>query len=367
MPDQHPDFIITMNFYSYLLLFSVALLFATGCSDSDTNSDESESATSITTATAQTRDLSETFSVSGEVMTYRRSYVASRIEGLVFDVRFEEGDDLSQGDIMARIDVRQQQAELRRAEAIRTEAETHLQRTRQLVEAGSDAQAELQRAERDFEQADSEVERLRLSVEFGDIKSPMNGVVTSRLVEIGNNVAQNERLFTVEDTDLLVVRPGVSELNLAGIEAGDEVEITLDVYPDRTFAGHIRRIFPTSDSQTRLFTVEVELHQSEDKPVVRPGYLARVQFAADRREEVIAVPSEAIEERDGNTYVFVLNDDEDRVRMTEVETGARRDGFAEILSGIEAGTKVAAANLDVLEDDSLVRVAGTFRRFGFRE
>jgi multidrug efflux pump subunit AcrA (membrane-fusion protein) len=61
-----------------------------------------------------------------------------------------------------------------------------------------------------------------------------------------------------------------------------------------------------------------------------------------------------------------LNEDENRVTQTEVEVGVQRDGYAEILSGIEEGTRVAAANLDALEDGSGIRVVGTFRRHGFR-
>ena len=350
------------------ILFSISvlfLLFMVSCEPTEETSG-SGSATSITAAEAQVRDLTDAFTVSSEVIAYKRSYVASRLSGLVEQVNVEEGEAVQAGDVMASLDVRQQRADLRRAEAALRESRDIFERTQTLFESEAATRAELLTAERNFEQAEIDVERLQLTIEFGTVRSPIDGVVTARLIEPGNNVSVNERMFTVTDMNLLVVRPGISEMNLAGLEEGQNVDIHLDVYPDRTFSGTIRRIFPSVDAASRLFTVEVELLQGEDKPVVRPGYLARVRFAADERREVISVPSEAVAERNGDAVLFVLNEDEDSVILTPVEIGVQRDGYAEIRKGIEAGTKVAAANLDALDDGTEVRVVGTFRRHGFR-
>jgi membrane fusion protein, multidrug efflux system len=350
---------------STLLLFVFIILIG-GCSDSEGERSESASATSVTAAEVQTRDLSDAFTVSSEVIAYRRSYVAARIEGFIEEVNYEEGESVSRGDVLARIDTRRQQTDLRRARANLIEATDILDRTERLYERDAATRAELLSARRNFEQAESDVERLELETDFGSVTAPISGVVTSRLVEPGNNVSVNERMFTVTDMDLLVIRPGVSELNLRGLSEGEHVDVHLDVYPDRTFRGSIRRIFPSVDAASGLFTVEVELLADDDKPVVRPGFLARVRFAADDRREVTSVPSEAVAERNGDTYLFKLNEDEDAVELVPVRVGIQRDGFAEITEGIEPGARVAAANLDVLDDGSRVRVVGTFRRHGFR-
>ena len=350
-----------------LRLFSplFILLFINACSD-DSDGSESSQAPSVTVAEVETRDLSDSFSVSSEVVAYTRSYVASRVSGLIEEVHFEEGDEINRGDIMARLDVRQQQIQLRRARAELEEARDINERNEVLFEREAIARAELLSSRRALVQSESEVDRLELEIEYGTVTSPIRGTVTSRIVEPGNSVSENEQLFTVADLDLLVIRPGLSEMNLAGLEVGQDVEVQLDVYPDRTFNGSIRRVFPGVDAATRLFTVEVELVQEDDKPTVRPGYLARVRFVADERSGVLTVPSEAVAERDGEYYLFKLNDDETHLEMVSVEVGIRRDGFAEIQSGIEEGDKVAAANLEALEDGSEVRVVGTFRRHGFR-
>lgn len=346
-------------------LFFTLLLFVLSCSGDTDNGETSSSEITVTTAEVQTRNLSDTFTVSSDVIAYRRSYVAARVSGLVEEVHYEEAQQVSRGDVLAEIDVRQQRVDLRRANAALEEARDVFERNQALYESDAISRAEYLSSQRALEQAESDVEQLELQIEFGTVRAPINGIVTDRLVEPGNNVSVNERMFTIRDMDLLVVRPGVSELNLTGLEEGQTVEIKLDVYPDQTFQGSIRRIFPSVDAETGLFTVEVEIDQEAGQPVIRPGYLARIRFAADQREDALTVPPEAIVERDGERYLFVLNEQQDAVSLESVTTGISRDGYVEIIDGVQAGDVVAASNIEALEDASAVRVVGSFRRYGF--
>lgn len=347
---------------SILLLFSI-LTFS--CIEEERPTRESP-AISVTFAEVETRDLPSSFTVSSEVVAYKRAYVASRITGLIEEVHFEEGQIVKEGDILSRIDVRMQQTRLRQARAALEETRDIRDRNELLYDRDVIAQSDLLTSRRNFEQAESEVEQLELEIEYGTVRAPISGMITSRLVEVGNNVSLNERMFTITDMDLLVIRPGVSEMILAGLEEGQSVEIQLDVYTETTFEGSIRRIFPSVDALTRLFTVEVEIHQDQENVVIRPGYLARIRFTADERRNILTVPTEAVTERDGKKVLFVLNEEENKALMIPVDIGVQQDGYAEILEGVEAGNKVITANLDALEEGTEVRVVGTFRRYGFR-
>ncbi len=347
------------------LILAIALL-TTSCGSETNGNGESEPA-SITTADAEYRDLSHAFRTSAEVVPYQRIYVASQISGLVREVHFEEGDRVREGDLMAKIDTRLQQSELRNAQITLAEAKTNFERSRQLFDREAISEAEFLADKRDFELAESEVERLKLLIDYGSITAPIDAIVTSREVEIGNSVSENQQLFEIVDMDNLVIRPGVSEMDLGGLETGQVLDVELDVYPDHVFEGSIRRIFPDIDPQSRLFTVEVLLDRQPGDPVVRPGYLARIPFVTDHQEPALTIPTEALTDRNGETFVFVLDPEEQRVRMQAVETGIRRDGWVQILSGLQEGDEVAAANIDALEDHARVSVVGTFRRYGFRE
>ncbi|MDG5767540.1 efflux RND transporter periplasmic adaptor subunit [Balneolales bacterium ANBcel1] len=350
----------------FLMALLVPLFFHSCTSDTNNSIGEARPA-SITTATAEYRDLSHTFRASSEVVPYQRIYVASQVSGLVNEVHFEEGDRVQKGDVMARIDTRLQQNELRRAEVTLDEARDQYERSRRLFEREAISEAEYLSDRRNYELARNDVERLELLIDYGRITAPGDAVVTSRLVENGNSVSENERLFEIADLNNLVIRPGVSEMDLKGLETGQSVNIMLDVYPGHEFDGRIRRIYPDIDAESRLFTVEVQLLREDGDPVVRPGYLARIPFVTDHQESSLVVPTEAVVDRNGEDVVFVLDEGEEIVHLQTVDVGIRRDGYAQILSGLEEGDVVAAANIDALEDELPVRVVGTFRRHGFRQ
>ncbi len=345
--------------------FALALAFAFACSSPD-RTPQADPARSVVTARAELRDLSARRTVTAPVIAYKRVYVTARTAGQVLEVHFEESERVRRGELLARLDTRRQQAQLRQARAAADEIRRQYERNKVLYGSEAISLAELELLGGQLEEAESQVDFWQVEVEYGEIRAPLDAVVALRLVEVGTTVSENERLFTIEDHGLLVVRPGVPELDLKGLQKGQEVDLEFDVFPDQSFTGTIRRIFPSADPLTRLFTVEVEIHQEQTPQLVRPGYLARVHFTTDPRPDATVVPPEAILSRDGLTYVFVVKDGE-TVEMRQVETGMERDGWVEILSGIEPGDEVAAGNPEVLSDGIQVSVTGTFKRYGFRE
>lgn len=353
-----------MKSFIHFSFFPALLLMLVACADTAEQETQTASPIPVSEAHVQGRDLSESFQISAPVQAYRQAHLGSRMLAYVNQVEVEEGDQVQQGALLAQLDVREYESELIRAEAVAEEAEDVVQRTRQLYERGSASEAELRRADREERQARSEVERLQLFLEYGEVRAPFNGVITQRHIDQGDQVDENAPLFTLQQHDLLVARPAMSEMHEARVSQGDRVHVRFDTHPEVDFAGTIRRVFPTVDEQARLFRVEVAIEQQSDYPI-RPGYLARMTFFADQFRDVFSVPSDALVRDNGRYFVFVIEND--KVAKRQVEVGVRRDGYAEIRQGLETGERVAAANLQELEDGSPVQVVARFRRRGFAE
>lgn len=343
-------------------LFAMALL--SSCS-TDQPQQSGERVIPVAGAEAEMRDLSVHRTVTAPVIAYLRVYVNAMTEGQLLEVLFEEGDFVKKGDLLARIDTRRQEAQLRMAEATLREVQHRYQRTKKLFEEQVVPKAEYEMAERQLADAEATVEMWQVEVGFGEIRAPIDAVVAAKLVESGNTISPNQRLFTIEDHSLLVTRPALSEMDIVTLEKGQQLNISFDVFPDMPFQGKIRRIYPAADAITRLFTVEVEVDQTQSPEKIRPGYLARMHFTTDHRSNVVAVMPESLVSRDNKVYVFIIDDG--IVKQREVETGIRRDGWIEIRSGLEAGEQVAAGNIDILTDGATVDVRGKFRRYGFAE
>ncbi len=345
-------------------IFLLMFLVWTSC-DSGAPADEDVTGIPIAYAEAEIQDLSGRRTITAPVMAYKRVYITAQTSGRIEEVHFEEGDEVRAGDLLARMDTRRQEAQLRKARANLREAERQYQRSSQLFEDEVIPEAEYDAIARQLEEAEAEAGLWEVEVELGRAYAPVDAVVTDRLIEVGTTVSENERLFTIEDHGLLVVRPGLSESDVIHLEKGREVALRFDVYPDDDFRGTIRRIFPAADAITRLFTVEVEIDQKSAPQKILPGYLARLDFVTVQRDQVVAIPPESIWHDDEESFVFVIMDHE--VSKRPVETGIRRDGWVEVLTGLESGEKVAAANLENLQEGAKVDVQGRFRRHGFRD
>ncbi|MGK7294788.1 MAG: efflux RND transporter periplasmic adaptor subunit, partial [Candidatus Wenzhouxiangella sp. M2_3B_020] len=159
------------------------------------------------------------------------------------------------------------------------------------------------------------------------------------------------------DLDDLVVRVGVSELDLKELERGDRVPVLIDALEDEPpLDGRVRRIFPAAEQQSRLITVEISLPGAYERGI-RPGDLARADLLVDHRPEVLAVPAGAVGVGD-RSYVMVIDGNDELVRRA-VDTGVIRGQWREITGGIQPGDRIVSSNPIDLAEGDLVRVVDT--------
>jgi RND family efflux transporter MFP subunit len=198
------------------------------------------------------------------------------------------------------------------------------------------------------------VRQLRTRAGYATVRSPVAGVVVEKNVEAGDVVAPQEQLFRVAEVSTLVVRVGVSELDVGDLSQGEEVEVTLDAEPLQPLRGRIRRIFPAADPATRLVPVEVAL---EGSGLARPGFLARIRLKLGERVDVPIVPAGAILSDGAGEAAFVVQGG--RAVRREVESGVVSEGRVEIVRGLQPGETIVVEGNHALRDGMPVRAVGT--------
>ena len=289
------------------------------------------------------RDLSRRVQVSAPVEPFRTIRLAARTEGVLTEVLVEEGDEVSAGQLLARIDVREQRAELQRARARLQEKQASFQRMEQLKERNYIDTASYETARADLAIAETDVNLWQTRVDFGTVNSTIDGTVVARYIEPGEAISRHAALFSIADLSSMVVRLGVSELDVRNLRMGDAVVLQVDAVADENpLAGMIRRIFPAAEADSRLITVEVEIPEALDAGV-RPGFLARANMLVDRRDNVLAVPAGSVAESGGEYFVMVINGD-NRLERRVIEPGIIRGAWREVRSGLDTGDRVVAAN-----------------------
>jgi membrane fusion protein, multidrug efflux system len=294
--------------------------------------------------------------VAGTIEPVRSIGVNSQLAGAVNVVLAQEGDFVRQGAVLARMDSREIAAQLAAAQAQLEVTRAAFERAEQLRERRVITLPEYERERTAYAAAMAQVDQLRTRLGFATVTSPVSGVVTEKRVESGDIVGNQARLFTVADVSQLVVRVGVSELDVVELGNGDRVSISLDAFPGRELRGRIRRIFPAGDPTTRLVPVEV-VFDAESARIARSGFLARVTFDLATSENVLLLPVAAVLGGQGAQSVFIINAEGAAARRT-VTTGLTSQGRIEIVSGLDEGEEVVVTGNSTLREGMTVRVAG---------
>ena len=346
-------------------LFACATWLLVACSgangtdgDDGGGAERAEPTLPVQAVEVQPRDLSRTVNVSGPVEPLRNIRLASRTDGVVEEVLVEEGDRVARGEVIARLDVSEQRAELARAQARVEEKALNFERMQRLRDQNYVDAAAFEAAQAELAVARSDEQLWQTRVDFGVVRASANATVIARHIEPGEAVARHDPMFELADLANLVVRLGVSELDVRRLEVGSIASIRLDAVADlNPVEGRVRRIFPSAETDSRLVQVEIELPDAAVMGV-RPGFLARAHLVVDERAGVLAVPSAAIAEReDGGYYVMRIND-EDRLERRAVEGGVTRGGWLEIRDGLGRGDRVVATNPLDLSEGARVRIVG---------
>ncbi|MGH7573305.1 MAG: efflux RND transporter periplasmic adaptor subunit, partial [Gemmatimonadota bacterium] len=314
----------------------------------------------VETATVELSSLSRDVTVSGVVEPLRTVGLNSQLASTVLSIGAEEGDRVGVGQALARLDAAEIQAELTSAEANHEVAEGTWERAQELYQEQIITLPEYERDRAAFAAAEAELGQLRTRLGYATIQSPLSGVVLEKNVEAGDLVAPQQQLFRVADISTLVVRVGISELDVVQLSAGDSARVVLDAFPDQPIRGRIRRVFPAADPASRLVPVEVAL---EPGSPARPGFLARVEFRFDVREDVAVVPAAAVVRGEQGDAVFVVEGD--RAVRRPVQVGQTYEGRVEVVDGLEPGEVVVVKGNAGLREGAQVRaVPGPEARTG---
>ena len=150
------------------------------------------------------------------------------------------------------------------------------------------------------------------------------------------------------------LHPETGEEYFSKVKRGMPVKVKLDVYPNQSFAGKVKLVYPTIDERTRTFPVEIEMNNPGQK--IRPGMFARVGINFGKVQRVV-VPDRAIVKIPGTGTRYVYTYSDGKVSFSAVELGRRMDAEYELISGVENGAQVVVAGQSKLSDGSEVVIA----------
>lgn len=299
----------------------------------------------ITTTVYKDVPQSEVYTTSVEA--YVTNNVVPQAGNRIKKINVEIGDFVSKGQILAVMDqVNLQQTELKLAND-----STELGRLKELYAQGGLSKSDFEASELAYNVSKSQYDNL---MENTILRSPITGVVTARNYDSGDMYAMSSPIFVVQQITPVKLLVGISETDYTKVKKGQEVQITADALPGRTFTGKVDRIYPTIDPTTHTFIAEVVVANNDR--TLRPGMFARalVTFATNHS---IVIPDAAVvkQQGSGQKSVFVLNAD-NTVSSRIITLGRHQEDEYEVLSGLSEGEKIVVKGHTSLKEGSEVNV-----------
>jgi RND family efflux transporter MFP subunit len=391
---------------AFVLVMAVAALTAGGCSKNESAQARGRevSAKPVEVESVRQEAVKRTVELVGTLAAVDQVTISSEADGKVSRILADLGDRVRAGQTLIQIDREKQQYSLeqqkatlaralaqygaadpqhlpdvektpdvQKANADLVQAKQMFDRTTELFKRSlvpkqmlDDAATSLQSKQASYDLSLQTAKNLRASIQGSEasmkladrqlrdteIRSPFDGYVEKRLVNLGELVKTQMPVMAVVRVDPLKVIAEIPEKMAPWIKDGQPVELHVDAYPDQTFIGKVSRISPAVNTATRAFPFEALVPNQDAR--LKPGTFARVHIESDKVDSVLTLPYATMQYRYGVNRVFVVEGD--KLAMRELKVGDRLGDRIEIISGVKAGEQVAATDVDKLADGTKVSI-----------
>lgn len=299
--------------------------------------------------TVRTRTVEQTYEFTATVEANVTNNIAPSMSVRIDRILVEVGDNVSKGQIVARMD----QTGVLQSDVQLQNYKIEFERTDELYKVGGASRSEWDARKVALDVAQAAYDDL---VKNTTLTSPISGVVTARNYDNGDMYSQGSPVLVVEQLAPVKLKINVSETLFKYIRNGMDVTFKLDVYGDEEFHGRVSLVYPTVDPQTRTFPVEITIPNADRR--VRPGMFARVTISMGNEERVVAPDLSIVKQAgSGERYVYVY--DNGTVVFKRVELGRRLGDEYEVISGVNDGEQVIVTGLNRLTNGAKVQLDTT--------
>jgi len=297
-------------------------------------------------------DIYAVYTGTAPIEAFAEANVIGKVGGEVLEIYVEEGDNVSKGQILARLDGDRLRLELSQSEAQLRKLQRDYERNVDLSEKGLISVGDFEKIKFEMEALEASYNLSKLELDYTQIRAPIDGVVSERLIKLGNTIRENDPVFRVTSFDPLVAYLHIPEREYRNIDTGQAVSIDVDALQGPAVIANVTRVSPIVDPETGTFKITIEMYDEQRR--IKPGMFGRISVVYDQHDNVLQVPRSAIVEEVGQSSVFVVEND--IAIRKPVETGYSDEGMIEITSGLTDDADVVIVGQIGLKPDAKVTV-----------
>jgi len=328
---------------------------------------EKENLVNVRVLPAETKKVQPYLETTGTLNADEEVTVSSEVDGIVRQLKVEEGSSVSKGSLLVEInevdymlDKKRSDAALKQAEANLANAKAEYQRKKSLYKEElitkqqfDDISTRVTLAEADVTRAKATLETAAEKLSRTKVYSPLNGAVKEKKVSIGDYVRNGSPLFQLIKVDPLKLNFTISEKDIAGLKIGQEVVFTVDSFPGKNFKGKVNLLYPNVEERTRTLRAEAIVPNANH--MLKPGFFTRVTIYTEETREVVVAPLTALMYDNSTISLFVVDGNVAHART--VKTGGKYGENVEIVEGLKEKEQVVIVGQNNLSEGVKVNVA----------
>ncbi len=288
--------------------------------------------------------------------------ISNEYQGVVDAIGFESGDLVKKGAVLVQLNTTVDLAQLRSYEAAAELARLNYERAKALRESNVNAQSDLDDTLAQRDQALANLENIRALVAKKTITAPFDGRLGIRQVNIGQFLQTGSPIVSLQSMDPIYVNFSLPQQSVSLAKKGQDIELTLDVYPGAPFKGTITAFDARLDDATRSVRIQATLENKDGR--LQPGMFGNVAVMLPQSDKVLTVPQSAVTYNPYGNVIYVIEKATGAaaaqqslvVRQQFVKLGETRGDQVSVISGLKAGEQVVTSGQLKLRDGVDVRI-----------
>lgn len=315
----------------------------------------------VTTIAARQETWPSAVTAIGTVTPVQGVTVSADSPGIVEKISFNSGGTVRAGQVLVKLDTRQEEAQLAAALAQRDLAKLNLDRMRGLSESGVIPQADYDRAAAEATQGDARVGEIRATIERKTIRAPFSGILGLRQVNLGQYLAPGAPVVSLQSLRPIYVNFAVPQREVGQLQVGASVDLTVEGQAGVRPTGRITAVDSIVDPSTRNVQVQATFANADGR--LRPGMFVETRIQRGESIPVVALPASAISYAPYGDSVFIVEEMKGPdgkpyrgVRQQFVKLGATRGDLVAVASGVKPGEEVVTSGVFKLRNGAAVRV-----------
>lgn len=283
--------------------------------------------------------------------------VFSQAQRLVTQLLVEEGQAVAKGQVLVRLQDDEQRSAIARIQSQLTKAEREYQRQQNLFDKQLISEQAFNDAKYQVEQLQIALADAQRELTYTEVKAPIQGVITARKVNLGDNVKVGQNLFDMVDFNTIVARVFVPERQIARLRLGQVARIIAPSLGGSVTEGTVLRIAPTVDPKSGTIKTTIKVPTGNRSLV--PGLYVETELVVDKKADALLLPKRAVVYDDTEAYVYRVKPD-DTVERLRINPVLEDRDYLETAAtdGLAAGDKIVVAGQAGLKSGTKVRLAG---------